>query len=103
MDTHTGLFIRGCCASKSVTAGAAPGRVKRLKRDSNVVKQPVVKLEMCEYEKIRMNSINEQREMLLKLGFLKPKEKKVKQKRKLKLICDQVAPVRRSARLCIKH
>ena len=91
-------------ATKSVTkAAAASGHVKKVKRKVKVVKQPAVKLEMCEYEKIRMDSINEQRELMLKLSLLKPKEKKVKQKRKLKLNCDQAAPARRSARLCDKN
>jgi len=90
-------YLRGCCSTKSVTGES--GLKKKLPKKIKVVKQPAVESEMCEYEKIRMNSINEQRELLLKLGFLKPKEIKVKQKRKLKL---NPAPVRRSARLCDK-
>jgi len=89
-------------ATNSLTGASASGHVKKVKGTFKVVKQPAVKLEMCEYERIRMDNIHEQRELLLKLGFLKPKEEKVKQKRKLKLNCDQAAPVRRSLRLCDK-
>ena len=80
----------------------APGQMKKVQKKIKIVKQPAVVFEMSEYEKIRMNSINEQKELLLKLGFLKPKENKLKRKRKVKLNCDKAAPVRRSARLCDK-
>ena len=46
-----------------------------------------------------MDNIKEREELLVKLGFLKPKVKKVQQKRKLKKRADPIIPIRRSARL----
>ena len=96
---------------KSVTGGVAKEindkqtqkkKVVRKKLSSRkVIFEPADESTLCAYDKIRLDSIKEREEIMIKLGFLEVKEKKVKKKRVTKLKSDEVTVLRRSARLCI--
>ena len=66
-------------------------------------KMPVLHLpqELCAWEKVRLNNINEGNALMLKLGLIQPAVptvKKVKKPKKVKVS----APVRKSERLVVK-
>ena len=52
---------------------------KKLSR-RKVIIEPADESTLCAYDKIRLDSIKEREEVMIKLGFLKIEEKKVKKK-----------------------
>ena len=92
--------VPGGVASKSVENHKQKTKVLRKKISRRKVKiQPTDESTLCAYDKLRLDNIKEREEIMIMLGFLAVKEKKLKEKKIIKIKRDEVTVLRRSARL----